>query len=106
MKKIIAFLMAAIMMMSVFSSYACIAASAAPAYETISVSDIFGAVKEKQTAQKAEAPDKEAEEEPVEETSDLNLMQDIRNFIHRVIEIIKAVFSFFITIETPEPEII
>ncbi|MBR3438723.1 MAG: hypothetical protein IKH13_04405 [Clostridia bacterium] len=102
-RKIIAFLMAIIMMMSAFSSYACIAASAA-SYETVSIADIFTAGKEKQAAQKAVTPDKETEEEPLEETSDLNFMEDVRNYIRRVIEIIKAIFAFFFGPRTPEPE--
>lgn len=103
MKKIIAFLMAAVMMLSAFSSYACIAASAASTYEVVSIADIFTAGKEKQDAQKIIVPDKE-EEEPLEETSDLNFMEDVRNFFRRIIEIIKAFFSFFRNTENPEPE--
>ncbi len=104
MKKIIAFLMAAVMMLSAFSSYACIAASAASTYEVVSIADIFTAGKEKQDAQKIIVPDKEEEEEPLEETSDLNFMEDVRNFFRRIIEIIKAFFNFVRNTENPEPE--
>lgn len=107
MKRLTAILMAIIMMLSVLSSYACIAASAA-SDETVSIADIFTAGKEKQAAQKAVAPDKETEEDPAEETSDLNFREDIKAYFHRVIEIIKAIFaflrSFIITEPTPEPE--
>ena len=104
MKKIIAFLMAVIMMMSAFSSYACIAASAVSTDEVVSISDVLTSGKGKQSAQKIAQPDKEEKEEPLEETSDINFRKDIKNYFRKIIEIIKAFFAFFRHTETPEPE--
>ncbi|MBR4766401.1 MAG: hypothetical protein IK085_06540 [Clostridia bacterium] len=104
MKKTIAFLMATIMMMSAFSSYACIAVSAVSTDEVVCVSDVLTSGKEKQSAQKISQPDKEEEEEPLEETSDINFRKDIKKFFRKIIEIIKAFFAFFRHTETPEPE--
>lgn len=102
-KKITALFMAVIIMMSAFSSYACIAASAVSSYETASVADVFKA--DKAQAGQVKTPDK-TEDEPLDpdETSDLNPRAEIRKFFQRIIEIIKAILSFFRMSETPEPE--
>ncbi len=95
-KKIIAVFMATIMMMSAFGSYASIAASAAQTDGVVTLT----AGKD---AQKTVTPDKETEEEPLEETSDLNFREEIRNFFHRIVEIIRAFISFFLLRENPAP---